>query len=97
MYKKIYIKIKKACQKQQLSPLISTKKENVSTFVNNLDAVSIRRAQLSRFFVDIINKNQDELNALTMLNRLNHLGFQFLEITGSYAAKGLPFYTINLA
>jgi len=65
--------------------------------VNDLDAVAIRRAQLSKFFIDIINKNQDELNPVTMLNRLNHLGLQFLEITGSYAARGLPFYTINLA
>jgi hypothetical protein len=77
--------------------LIVTKKNDISSFVNDLDAVAIRRAQLSKFFIDIINKNQDELNPVTMLNRLNHLGLQFLEITGSYAARGLPFYTINLA
>lgn len=93
----IEVRSASSCQKQQLSPLIVTKKKGISTFVNHLDAVSIRRAQLAKFFVDVVNKNQDELNPVTMLNRLNHLGYMYLEITGSYAARGLPFYTINLA
>lgn len=59
--------------------------------------MSIRRAQLAKFFVDIVNRNQDDISPLKMHNRLNHHGYIALEITGSYAAKGLPFYTINLA
>lgn len=65
--------------------------------MNHLDAVSIRRAQLAKFFVDYVDHNQDNLNPLKMHKRLNHHGYIALEITGSYAAKGLPFYTINLA
>lgn len=80
-----------------MSPLIITKDKKTSVFINHLDAVSIRRAQLAKFFVDIVNRNQDDISPLTMHNRLNHHGYIALEITGSYAAKGLPFYTINLA
>jgi len=32
-----------------------------------------------------------------MHNRLNHHGYISLEITGSFIARGLPFYTVNLA
>lgn len=31
-----------------------------------------------------------------MFNRMNHLGLAYLELTGSYIAKHLPFYTVTL-
>ena len=30
-----------------------------------------------------------------MFNRMNHMGIAFLELTGSFIAKRLPFYTVN--
>lgn len=69
----------------------------VSVFVNHLDASSIKRKTLAQFFSDKVNHHMDPVDASKMANRLNHHGYIALEITGSYAAKGLPFYTINLA
>jgi len=77
--------------------LIFTKNKKSSVFINHLDAVSIRRAQMAKFFVDIVNRNQDDISPLKMHNRLNHHGYIMLNITGKYAAQGLPFFTINLA
>jgi hypothetical protein len=39
----------------------------------------------------------DPVDPIKMSNRLNHHGYISLEITGSYVARDLPFYTINLA
>jgi len=93
----IEVRSEEACQKQQLAPLIPTKNKFISVFVNHLDAASVRRAQLSSFFSDKVNHHQDPVDPIKMHNRLNHHGYISLEITGSYIAKGLPFYTINLA
>jgi hypothetical protein len=86
-----------ACQTQQLAPLMKTKNKVVSVFVNHLDASSIRRALLAQFFSNNVNHHMDAVDVIKMHNRLNHHGYIALEITGSYAAKDLPFYTINLA
>ncbi len=86
-----------ACQEKQLAPLIPTKDKIISVFVNHLDAVSIRRAKLAEFFSDNVNHHMDGVDPVKMHNRLNHHGFVALEITGSYVAKKLPFYTITIA
>jgi hypothetical protein len=52
---------------------------------------------LAQFFSNSVNHHMDPVDSVKMHNRLNHHGYVALEITGSYAAKGLPFYTINLA
>ena len=58
----IEVRSEEACQKQQLAPLIPTKNKFISVFINNLDAVSIRRAQISKFFSDKINHHQDPVD-----------------------------------
>ena len=93
----IEVRSEEACQKQQLAPLLATRNKFVSSFINHLDAVSIRRAQLAQFYSDRINHHQDPVDPIKMHNRLNHHGFVALEITGAFSAKGLPFYSINLA
>jgi hypothetical protein len=69
----------------------------VSVFVNHLDASSIRRSLLAQFFSNKVNHHMDPVDPVKMHNRLNHHGYIALDKTGSYAAKDLPFYTINLA
>ena len=66
-------------------------------FINHLDASSIRKEQLALFFSNKINHHQDSVEKRVMQSRLNHHGYISLEITGSYIARGLPFYTIILA
>lgn len=91
------VRSEEACQKEELGPLIPTKNKKISIFVNHLDAASIRREQIAKFFSDKSNHGQEQVDAVKMHNRLNHHGFVALEITGSYIAKSLPFTTINLA
>jgi len=86
-----------ACQANKLAPLLITKNRTIMSFVNHLDAASIRRGQLAKFYSNKVNHHQDPVNRKTMHNRLNHHGYIALEITGSYIARGLPFYTVLLA
>jgi hypothetical protein len=86
-----------ACQSQLLAPLLKTKDKTTSVFINHLDASSLRRNDLAKFFSDNVNHHMDPVDKDKMYNRLNHHGYITLDITGSYIAKGLPFYTINLA
>jgi len=80
-----------------LVPLLPTKNKVISVFVNHLDAASIRRALIANFFSKSINMHMDAVDPVKMSNRLNHHGYIALEETGSFIAKELPFYTINLA
>lgn len=61
-----------------------------------MDAVTIKRIELSKFFTQHVDHMTKQSDTETMFNRMNHLGLAFLELTGSYIAKYLPFYTINL-
>jgi hypothetical protein len=66
-------------------------------FINHLDAGFIRNRDFADFF-SIRGGKKDELNGNdTMFKRLEHHGLVALEITGSYIARGMPFYTIKLA
>ena len=65
-------------------------------FVNNLDATSIRRFQIAMFFTSVINKQGEPMNPEIFHHRMNKNGLAFLEVTGSFIAKSLNFYTLNL-
>lgn len=85
-----------ACKTAQIAPLVKQKHEGgQSLFVNHIDAVSIRRMQLAKYFVNEVNHHQEPLDVDIMHHRLNKHGLAFLEVTGSYIAKNLPFYTLN--
>lgn len=89
-----------ACMTAQVAPLVNPRgknsKKGPSIFVNHIDATSIRRAQIARFFTDEARKMQIDIDPVTMHNRMNNHGIGFLEVTGHYLAKKLPFYTLNL-
>lgn len=89
------VRANEACKTAQIAPLIKPKNEGKSLFVNHIDAASIRRMQLAKFFVNEINKHQEPIDVETMHHRMNKHGLAFLEVTGSYIAKNLPFYTLN--
>jgi len=93
----VEVRSDKECEKAMLTPLLPNKNKFASILINHLDAISVRRAQMAEFFSNKINHHQDPVDGNTMFNRLNHHGYIALDITGSYVAKNLPFYTINLA
>jgi len=76
-----------------LAPAIAPWSSSYSILVNHLDAVTDRRKQLSSFFAVKIAKNNDGITENKLLNRMNHHGMLFLDVTGSRIAKELPFYT----
>jgi len=79
----------KECLNEQVAPLVLPKDEDLSVFVNHLEAVLIRRSQTADFF----SQNLEGVSFNRMLKRLNHHGVLFLDVTGSYISKELPFYT----
>ena len=84
------------CYVQQIAPLIIPRvgnKDNLSLFVNHLDAVNIKRAQLSLFFAETVARNQDGITPDKFLSRMKHYGLMFLDVTGSLIAGTLPFYS----
>eukprot|EP00744_Colponema_vietnamica_P002558 GILI01003993.1.p1 GENE.GILI01003993.1~~GILI01003993.1.p1 ORF type:complete len:399 (+),score=140.95 GILI01003993.1:160-1356(+) len=90
----VEIRSSPTCLQQKMSPLVTPKKEGVSVFVNHIDAASIRRRELADFFANTVAHSRIDMNM--MHNRLNHHGYAFLETTGAYVAKSLPFYTVTL-
>ena len=46
-----------------------------------------------RFFANEILEQPGDWQMLAQ--RIEHAGFAYLETTGSYVAKNLPFYTVN--
>ena len=86
----IEIKTSEECLFDGISPLLP---KSLPLFVNNIDSVSVRRKELSEFFAVKIAKNRDGITAEKLYKRMNHHGLLFLDTTGSYIAKHLPFYT----
>jgi hypothetical protein len=94
------IRTEDACNLEQVSPLVSPRdgsSDSMSVYINHIDAASIRRAQLAEFFANKIARQADDITPETMFKRMNHHGLYFLDITGSYVAKDLPFYTATFA
>jgi len=94
------VRSNEACTKARLAPLIQPKegkKDGLSIFVNHLDAVSIRRVDLAKFFTTYVGRHHQEgLEPELLYNRMKHHGYAFLEVTGSFTARNLPFYSINI-
>lgn len=78
------------CVYEGMSPLLPKK---IKLFVNYVDAVKPRRKQLAEFFAVKIGKNLNGITAEKIYKRMNHHGLLFLDITGSFIAKKLPFYS----
>lgn len=58
------IKSNAVCTKDDLSPLFKQSNKEGSVFINHIDAVQIRRAQLAFFFSSVVNMNQDPINTV---------------------------------
>lgn len=92
------ITVNDECITEQVAPLIFPKQnpdDTMSLLVNHIDAVYIRRQQVANFFAEKIDDENDKVDSRTMLKRLNHHGLLFLDMTGSYLSKNLPFYTAD--
>jgi len=74
-----------------------TKNKTIAIFVNHIDFVTIRRFHFANFFAEMVTNQTDLFNRIVFFRKLNKQGLVSLENTGSYIAKGLPFYTINLS
>lgn len=86
------------CSVLQVAPLIVPRNgnsDNLSLFVNHLDAVNVKRAQLSGFFAEKVARSQDGISPERFLGRLKHHGLNFLDVTGSLIAHDLPFYSAS--
>jgi len=92
----VEIRSNEACTEAQIAPLIDPQGDNISVYVNHLDAAQIKRLQLANFFTNYIAHHQQGVNAELMFNRMNHHALAYLEVTGSFLAKNLPFYSVNL-
>mgnify|MGYP007031657074 CR=1 FL=1 len=73
------VRSNEACTKAQLAPLIaprSASNDGISIFINHLDAVSIRRIDLAKFFADKIGHHQQGLDAVRNIGmlKINFLG-----------------------
>ena len=95
----VEVRTSDSCNLEQASPVIRARNGGPSTlsvYVNHLDAASIRRAQLAQFFAERVARFRDNITSDTLLNRMNHHGLFYLDVTGSYVARSLPFYTATL-
>jgi hypothetical protein len=88
------VRVNPECINEQVAPLVTptTGDGTISLLVDHIDAVGIRRSQMAQFFADRIDKGQ-KITPKRMESRLQHHGLLFLDVTGSYVAKNLPFYT----
>ena len=93
----VEVRSEKGCQEEGLAPLMRSMNEDGSVFVNYLDAVSVVRKDIAKFFGDKMNHGLDSVDKDVMFKRMEHHGYVMLEITGGLIARDLPFYTIELA
>lgn len=61
------IKSNAICTKDDIAPLMKQRTKKVSVFMNHIDAVQIRRAQLAYFFANVINMHQDPIDTVDTL------------------------------
>eukprot|EP00347_Sterkiella_histriomuscorum_P004252 403361163 len=94
----VEIKTDMECLRNNRAPLLSSHNDDnsVQVFINHMDAVTLVRAQIAKFFTQHVGHESTKADTETMFNRMNHMGMAFLEHTGSYIAKYLNFYTVNL-
>jgi len=93
------VRSNQACTEAKEAPLITPHEpvvDGLSVFVNHLDAASVRRVDLAKFFTEYIDNQKSAVTPELFHARLDHHALAFLEVTGSFVAKDLPFYTINI-
>jgi hypothetical protein len=95
----VEVRTEKECQREKIAPIIAnfSKESDLNIFVNHIDGIKVRRKQIAEFFSDRRNHSQEEVDVGKMYNRLLHHGNAYLNIFGTFAAKGLPFYSILLS
>jgi len=93
------VRSNQGCTAAKQAPLIRPNEptqNGMSIFVNHLDAASIKRVEIAKFFTEYINKQKSGVSPEVFHSRMDHHALAFLEVTGSFLAKGLPFYTLNI-
>jgi len=90
------IRSNEACTAATQAPVIKPSIPGISVYVNHLDAASIKRVQLAKYFVEIVNKQKGGVNADVFHSNLDHTSLMNLEVTGRKIAKNLPFYTMSV-
>jgi len=93
------VRSNQACTAAKKAPLIRPKEPvegGLSIFVNHLDAASIKRVEIAKFFTEYINKQRGGISAEVFHSRMDHHALAYLAVTGTFMAKNLPFYTINI-
>lgn len=89
------IKVNDECINELVAPLVAPSNEDfdgVSLLINHVNAVIVRRAQNSAFIAEKIDKGE-HVSSEQLFKRIKHHGLLFLDVTGSYVSKDLPFYT----
>lgn len=89
------VKVNDECINELVAPLISPTNEDfegVSLLVNHINAAVVRRAQISAFIAERIDKGE-HFTSDQIYKRIKHHGLLFLDVTGSHVSKDLPFYT----
>ena len=90
------IRVNDECIVEQVAPLVppmENEDDEISFLVNHIDSVTVRRSEIASFFAEQFDVESDLKVTETMENRINHHGLHFLDVTGSYVGKDLPFYT----
>jgi hypothetical protein len=93
------VRSNQGCTAAKQAPLIRPNepvKDGLSIFVNHLDAASIKRVEIAKFFSEYINKQKGGVSPETFHARMDHHALAYLEVTGTFLAKNLPFYSINI-
>jgi len=83
------------CHNGGMAPMLTARTPQRSVLISHLDAVSLRRQELSAFFTRIANASPRKINKDQLHQRMDRHGWVALETTGSRVANGLPFYTLT--
>lgn len=85
------------CRSKGVAPMLQPHDGLRAVLVSHLDAVDGRREELAAFFRRVANMTPLKVNQEQLFARLQQLGWEALEATGSRIAAGLPSYTLSYA
>jgi hypothetical protein len=60
------VRLNDACKNEKVAPLLQPYNRKTMVFLNHVDPVSIRRAQLANFFVNEINRHQQPIDPVIL-------------------------------
>lgn len=89
------VKVNDECINELVAPLVAPSNdtfEGVSLLINHVNAVIVRRAQIAAFIAEKIDQGE-HITSEQLFKRIKHHGLLFLDVTGSYVSKDLPFFT----